>query len=169
LVFYPTLAWNLLLGRCLRLRDWWTAIDEDIVLGALPFRSDVKRLKEMGITGVVNTCLEYSGPLNAYRECGIDQFYIPTIDFTHPKYEDVVRAVDFVENQVKMGGKVYVHCKAGRARSATIVMCWLVKSMQKPAAEIQRLLLAKRPHVNPNLYLRPVVQQFERQYLHQVH
>lgn len=165
LAFYPTLAWNLLLGRVLKVRDWWSSIDPQIVLGALPFRRDVKRLKELGVTAVVNTCLEYPGPVDEYRACGLEQFHMPTVDFTHPNYEDVVNAVEFIERQVRQNGKVYVHCKAGRARSATVVMCWLIKSLQKPATEIQQLLLAKRPHVNPRLYQRPVVQEFERRFL----
>lgn len=165
LIFYPTLAWNWLLGRCLRIRNWWDVIDNDIVLGALPFQGDVPKLSELGVKAVVNTCEEYAGPLNAYKRFGIEQFHMPTTDFTHPKFDDVCRAVEFIDQQVSQGHKVYVHCKAGRARSATVVMCWLIKSLQLPASEIQLLLLKKRPHVNPRLDQRGVVLEFEKRFL----
>jgi atypical dual specificity phosphatase len=164
-IFYPTLAWNWLLGRCLRIRNWWDVIDDNILLGALPFPSDVVRLSELGVKAVVNTCEEYAGPLKAYKQYGIEQFHMPTTDFTHPQFDDVCRAVEFIERQVALGHRVYVHCKAGRARSATVVMCWLIKSLQLPAAEIQRLLLEKRPHINPHLSQRAVVLEFEKQFL----
>ena len=161
LVFYPTLAWNVLLGRVLKVRNWWDPIDDYLVLGARPFASDVPALAELGVKGVVNTCEEYAGPVDQYKQYGLDQFHMPTIDFTHPSYEDVCAAVKFIETHVERNEKVYVHCKAGRARSATVAICWLMKSKNMSAAEAQQLLLEKRPHVNAHLTERPVVQKFE--------
>jgi atypical dual specificity phosphatase len=165
LLFSITLAWNVLLGRWLRIRNWWDVIDNHIVLGALPFQRDVAGLKKLGVTGVVNTCREYAGPCQTYLDLGMEQFHMPTVDFTHPRMDDISDAVEFIEKHVKNGGKVYIHCKAGRARSATVAMCWMIKSKQIPAAEVQKLLAAKRPHINPHLYQRPVVQEFEKRFL----
>ena len=86
---------------------------------------------------------------------------MPTIDFTHPSYEDVCQAVEFIELSVAQGKTVYVHCKAGRARSATVAICWLMKSRQISAVEAQKLLSKARPHVNQHLPSRPVVKEFE--------
>lgn len=154
----------MLLGRWLKTRNWWDEIDDQIVLGALPFARDVSALKELGITGVVNTCQEYAGPAAAYQQFDIQQFRMPTIDFTHPSFDDVCRAVEFIEDQVRQGGKVYIHCKAGRARSATVAMCWYIKSRQLPAKQVQQLLADRRPHINPSIYRRPVVIEFENQF-----
>ncbi|MFN5274384.1 MAG: hypothetical protein ACK5E3_14335, partial [Planctomycetota bacterium] len=49
---------------------------------------------------------------------------------------------------------------AGRARSATIVICWLVKHRGMSPQEAQAHLLACRPQVNPHLLKRPVVREF---------
>ena len=160
LIYYPTLFWNVLLGRWLKLRNWWDRIDDQMIIGALPFASDVPKLSHEGVTGVVNTCLEYPGPKEAYGEAGIEQHWMPTVDFTHPKLEDVERAVEFINRQTEQGGTVYVHCKAGRARSATVVMCWLIDAKGMTPGEAQKLLLEKRPHVNPHVESRPVVQKF---------
>jgi atypical dual specificity phosphatase len=61
---------------------------------------------------------------------------------------------------VSSGKKVYVHCKAGRARSATVVLCWLVHSRRMTPEEAQRLLLKVRPHVNARIYQRGVVLEY---------
>lgn len=161
-VFYPTLWWNMLLGRVLQVRNWWDPIGDDVILGAYPFEIDVPELSRLGVGAVVNTCHEYQGPTNAYEKHGIVQHHIPTTDFTHPSRKDVVSAVDFMDNQIRQGKKVYVHCKAGRARSATIVACWLIRNQQISAVEAQKQMLRSRPHVNKRIAERPVVLEFEK-------
>ena len=162
-VFYPTLAWNVLLGRVLHLRRWWDRIDPHVILGAYPFASDVQRLHDEGVRAVVNTCEEYAGPQREYDRLGIEQFRMPTIDFTHPKLEDVQAAVEFVQRHVEQQETVYIHCKAGRARSATVAICWLLKYRELSPQQAQEQLLQARSHVNPRLTERPVVKAFADQ------
>ncbi len=160
LVYWPTLFWNALLGRWLKVRPWWSEVNDELVLGALPFRSDAEKLYQQGVRAVVNTCYEYRGPLKEYSRLGIKQCYIPTIDFSHPSLVDVQTAVDFIRESALQGERTYVHCKAGRARSATIVLCYLCKYHQMSADEAQAFLLKKRAHVNPRIKDRPVVKRF---------
>lgn len=164
LAFYPTLLWNCLLGRWLRVRNWWDPIDPLVFVGGYPFAVDAARLHALGVRAVVNTCEEYAGPEAEYAKLGIEQLRIPTTDFTHPQLADVQRAVEFVQDHVRQGEGVYIHCKAGRARSATVALCWLIRYRQMTPAEAQSHLLAARPHVNPHVDRRPVVAEFVRQF-----
>ena len=52
--------------------------------------------------------------------------------------------------------------KRGRARSATVAVCWLVDAKQMSPQEAQALLLEKRPHVHPHVDQRQVVKDFYR-------
>ena len=154
-----------MLGRWLKVCNWWDPVaGTEIVLGAMPFARDIAALAELGVGGVVNTCEEYPGPVEQYQQHGITQFRMPTIDFTHPKLDDVIRAVEFMDQQFEAGNKVYVHCKAGRARSATVAICWLIKNRNMTAEQGQQHLLECRPHVNSRLPQRPVVQKFEKRF-----
>ncbi len=162
IVFVPTLIWNMLLGRWLKVRNWWDRIDDTLIVGAMPFARDVPKLAGEGVTCVVNTCAEYEGPVDAYEETGIVQLRVPTVDFTHPSLEHVTAAVDFIRQQTAAGGTVYVHCKAGRARSATVAICWLIENQKLTPQDAQALLLKQRPHVNRYVYARPVVKQFHQ-------
>ncbi|MDB4338862.1 dual specificity protein phosphatase family protein [Rubripirellula sp.] len=159
-VFYPTLLWNCLLGRVLKVRNWWDTVDTHVIVGAFPFERDVKAMHEAGVRAVVNTCEEYRGPVIGYERYGIEQLRIPTTDFTHPELSDVSEAVEFVQRQAEKENTVYIHCKAGRARSATVAMCWLIKYRNLTPVEAQDRLLERRPHINPRLTERPVVQAF---------
>lgn len=163
LLFVPTLLWNMLLGRLLRVRHWWDSVDEHVILGAFPFARDASRLQALGVRAVVNTCEEYAGPQAAYREAGIEQLRIPTIDFTPPSLADVEKAVQFMDEQIAQGKKIYVHCKAGRGRSATVVLCWLIANRQLTPEAAQAHLISSRPHVNRGLAQREVVRQFAAQ------
>ncbi len=161
-LFVPTILWNMLLGRWLRVRNWWDRIDEHLIVGAMPLESDVPKLHEAGVTAVVNTCDEYGGPVAAYEKYGIRQLRVPTIDFTHPSLENVTRAVEFMQQEIAEGGTVYVHCKAGRARSATVALAWLMKSRQLDPKQAQALLQSKRPHTDKYVFARPVIKEYYR-------
>ena len=76
---------------------------------------------------------------------------------------DVERAVEFVQSHVEQGHTVYIHCKAGRARSATVALCWLVRHRGLSPEEAQEKLLQERPHVKRTVWQRPVVTAFADQ------
>ena len=94
-----------MLGRTLKVRNWWDRVDDHVIVGAYPFRRDVSAMHKDGVQAVVNTCEEYAGPHEKYREFGIEQLRIPTTDFTHPRLEDVERAVEFVQGHVQNAGR----------------------------------------------------------------
>ena len=163
LLFIPTLLWNIFLGRVLKIRRWWDVIGgEPIVLGALPFERDILHLQSEGVTGVVNMCIEYPGPKSAYETMAVEQLWLPTVDFTPPTLVDIQRAIDFIKKHQTAGGKVYVHCKAGRGRSATVVLCWLMYRRGLTPDQAALYLAKQRPHINRNLADRAVVQNFYR-------
>ena len=78
----------------------FTAITDEVYLGSLPFSGDVVTLHAAGVTGVVNMCEEYSGPLEQYTQMGIEQCYCPTVDMTAPTLEDLSRAVIFINQHL---------------------------------------------------------------------
>ena len=43
-----------------------------------------------------------------------------------PSREDLIKAASFMDTKISDGKSVYVHCKAGRTRSATIVAAYLI-------------------------------------------
>ncbi len=161
--FVPSLLSEMALAAVLPQRRWWDKVDDRLYLGALPFAHHAERLHHLGVRAAVNTCLEYRGPVAAYARLGIEQLRIPVADYHAPSLHDVQQAVAFIARHRAAGGAVYVHCKAGRGRSATIVLCWLVKQRGMSPEEAQQWLAKRRPHVDRFLYRRPVVQEFWRQ------
>ena len=116
-LFYPTFLWNYGLARILHRRHWWDPVDEYVLLGALPLKSDVPKLAKLGVRAVVNMCQEYPGPRKLYEKYQIEQLWLPTVDFNPPSLESVQRGVAFLKQKTEEKSRVYVHCKAeiGRA------------------------------------------------------
>ncbi|ESQ36847.1 hypothetical protein EUTSA_v10008212mg [Eutrema salsugineum] len=129
-LFYPTLLYNVLRNMMQSEFRWWDLVDEHVLLGAVPFPTHVPRLKELGVYGVVtlNEPFETLVPTSLYHAHGINHLELPTRDYLFaPSISDICQAVDFIHRNASSGKTTYVHCKAGRGRSTTIVLCYLVK------------------------------------------
>ncbi|XP_022322285.2 phosphatidylglycerophosphatase and protein-tyrosine phosphatase 1-like isoform X1 [Crassostrea virginica] len=152
-LFYPTLGYNILMTYVTN-RRWYDRIDETVVLGALPLRSWNKILvEEEKIRGIVtlNEDFETEGITNSteeWKSLGVEQLKLPTPDFVaSPSQEFINQGVSFILKHRQQQHSVYVHCKAGRTRSATIVACYLMKVNNWNPQEAVAFVESKRPHI----------------------
>ena len=143
-------------------RRWWDRIDDVVILGALPTTWHVAQLHDLGVRRVINLCNEYAGPRAAYARHGIEQLRLPTPDFSPPTLDSVRQALALIEQAEAAQESVYLHCKAGRGRSATVAVCRLMQTNSISAEEAEARLRAIRPHVDRRLHRRPVVAAFAR-------
>ncbi|GMP95726.1 hypothetical protein CsSME_00044659 [Camellia sinensis var. sinensis] len=149
-LFYPTLLYNVVRNKVQVEFRWWDWIDEFVLLGAVPFPSDVERLKERGVCGVItlNEPYETLVPTSLYLAHGIDHLVLPTRDYLFaPSLSDICQAVDFIHENASCGRSTYVHCKAGRGRSTTIVICYLVQHKQMMPEAAYSYVKSIRPRV----------------------
>mmetsp|Transcript_27859 Transcript_27859/g.66176 ORF Transcript_27859/g.66176 Transcript_27859/m.66176 type:complete len:243 (-) Transcript_27859:229-957(-) len=149
-MFYPSLAWNIARTTVQPDYRWYTEIVENLLLGALPFHSMLDDFKQQGIQAVVtlNEGFELFVTTEHYEALGIQHLHIPTIDFLFaPNVEDMHRAVDFIQGNLSGGRRTYVHCKAGRGRSATVVVCFLVKHRGMAPEEALLFVRERRPQI----------------------
>lgn len=140
--FYPTFP----ITALLRLGNYWTKIDDVVVLGcapmSLPFGiiDHPSMLYKLGVRGVINMCTEYSGPVTSYQTLGMEQLRLPTVDHFEPTVDQFEEAVLFIEKHRSLGNKVYVHCKAGHGRAASVVQCWLMTQNKHMTSKVRYLL-----------------------------
>ncbi|CAB0002083.1 unnamed protein product [Nesidiocoris tenuis] len=130
--FYPTLLYNVLMEKVSN-RNWYDRIDETVILGALPFRSMTDQLiNEENVRGVVSMNEDYELYLFAntsdeWKSKNVEFLQLSTRDiFEAPCQSKLIQGVDFIRKIGDAKHSVYVHCKAGRTRSATLVGCYLM-------------------------------------------
>ncbi|KAG5672578.1 hypothetical protein PVAND_002694 [Polypedilum vanderplanki] len=169
--FYPSLFYNVFMER-VSARRWYDRIDENLILGALPFRYMVPELiKKENIKGVVSMNEDYelwflSNNAEQWKKVGVNFLQLPTTDiFESPSQSKLENGVSFINsflpkdskikeltpyhelNDNNAIGTVYVHCKAGRTRSATLVGCYLMmKNKWSPEQAVEHMR-NKRPHI----------------------
>ncbi|GLT98618.1 hypothetical protein SLE2022_161160 [Rubroshorea leprosula] len=150
ILFYPTLLYNVFRNKIQSEFRWWDEVDQYLLLGAVPFPKDVLRLKRLGVSGVItlNEPYETLVPTSLYHAHGIEHLVIPTRDYLFaPSPSDIRRAVDFIHKNASCGRTTYVHCKAGRGRSTTIVLCYLVEHKHMTPAAALDYVRSSRPRV----------------------
>lgn len=70
---------------------------------------------------------------------------------------------DFIDNVKAQGGKILVHCFAGRSRSATILTAYLMAREKMQLQDAIALVKENRPIVNPNSGFRLQLKQFQNE------
>ncbi|KAI9192615.1 hypothetical protein LWI28_025515 [Acer negundo] len=165
ILFYPTLLYNVFRNKIQSEFRWWDEVDQFLLLGAVPFPKDVPRLKQLGVGGVItlNEPYETLVPTSLYHAHGIDHLVIPTRDYLFaPSLADISTAVDFIHRNTSSGKTTYVHCKAGRGRSTTIVLCYLVEYKHMTPIAALEYVRSRRPRVLLAPTQWKAVQEFSR-------
>ena len=61
------------------------------------------------------------------------------------KYLDSITKV--IDNYLRNNLKIFVHCYAGKQRSATVICAYLIKYLKLPLKDAKQLIISKRKHV----------------------
>lgn len=140
--------------------EWTTKYPEyGIILGGMPRENFFDENKEI-ITGIINLCDE--------KICSfpIEILHLPTIDLYEPSLEYMWKAVRFIErkvilnNELKPNKYVYVHCRTGIGRSATICIAWLCYKFKMNPHDALIKLKDKRVQINDNCAIRSNIIEF---------
>ncbi|KAI6197513.1 hypothetical protein M3Y94_01232900 [Aphelenchoides besseyi] len=123
LAFYPTLAYNLLRNYVQPTRwQWYSRVDDNLILGALPFKSMIAELKAENVGGVV-CCTEEFETRAAFNGMGAEQWQEADIKFCHVPMQDFV----------------------GRTRSATVAVCYLMHKYNYTPEQAMSAVVRARP------------------------
>eukprot|EP01101_Sappina_pedata_P004775 TRINITY_DN2068_c0_g1_i1.p1 TRINITY_DN2068_c0_g1~~TRINITY_DN2068_c0_g1_i1.p1 ORF type:complete len:228 (-),score=84.82 TRINITY_DN2068_c0_g1_i1:101-784(-) len=165
--FYPTMPLTFIMdylrfGRS-GCAPFITKIDNNVYLGGLPwmFLGRVEMLHRMGVKGVVNMCDEFDHSTTHYKTYGMTELNLPTVDHEEPTVEALTQAVEFIDQFVKRNEGVYIHCRAGRGRSAAVAFCWLLKSKGMDLAHTQEYIDSLRK-VRGALWKQKNIREFYR-------
>ncbi|KAF6105745.1 protein tyrosine phosphatase mitochondrial 1 [Phyllostomus discolor] len=171
-LFYPTLLYTLFRGKVPgpAHRDWYHRIDRTVLLGALPLRSMTRGLVEdENVRGVITMNEEYEtrflcNSAKEWRQVGVEQLRLSTVDMTGiPTLANLQKGVQFALKYQSLGQSVYVHCKAGRSRSATMVAAYLIQVHNWSPEEAIGAITRIRSHIHVRPGQLEILKEFHKE------
>lgn len=124
-------------------------INDSLVVGGRVHPEDIKELRRQGITHVVDTRSEYHDDEKALAREHIELLYLPTLDTYPLSVEQLLQGATWVNERMKQGGRVLVHCEHGVGRSVLLACAVLVYGGMT-ARDALRLVERKRWQASPN-------------------
>ena len=132
-------------------------VGDELLIGAYPQDADdVAALVEAGVTRVFNLVqdVEYEGAGReactvALVNAGILEERVEVVDYGNLLPGHIERAVQVVRPWLADGERVYVHCRAGMQRSATVAAAIVALEEDCSPAEALRRVSERNPRANP--------------------
>jgi protein-tyrosine phosphatase len=132
-------------------------VADDLLIGAYPQDGgDVAALREAGVTRVLNLVqdLEYEAGgrdacVLALAGAGIEEHRIELIDYGNLLPGDIELATRTALRWLDEGERVYVHCRAGMQRSATVAAALVMLRDGLALPDALESIRARKPSANP--------------------
>ena len=121
-------------------------ITSHLFLGSQYNLVGLQKLKALGVTAIVNMRVH-----NTYNEAvheGIKYLHLPTVDNTPPPLEVLIKGANFIDEEIRNNGVVYVHCRQGLGRGPTMAMAYLIK-LSMTYKEAYDMVRKVRIFINP--------------------
>lgn len=123
--------------------------------------SEFRWLAEQGIKSIV-TVREVALPSGWFDGADIDYLHLQVEDFGAPSIEELVQAVDFIEQQVGNDRPVMVHCAAGKGRTGTVLAAYFVKNQGMTAEQAIDKVRSMRPGSVQSVTQETAVSMYEK-------
>ena len=116
---------------------------------------------DQGIKSIV-TVREIALPSDWFNGGDIDYLHLAVEDFGAPNMEELVQAVDFIDQQISSGKPVMVHCAAGKGRTGAVLAAYLVKKQNLTADQAIQRIRGMRPGSVQSISQETAVSMYEK-------
>ena len=121
-----------------------------LYIGNYMFASDKHILNKLGITHIINAAIEIPNYFefdDSFNYLHLDMYDIPEQNVS--QFFDI--STNFIEDALKNGHSVLVHCRAGISRSSTIIIHYLMTKLNISYQQALNMIRKCRPQAQPNI------------------
>jgi len=137
-------------------------IDGKLAGCGLPVTADeLGWVVDQGIKSIV-TVREIALPTDWFNGGDINYLHLAVEDFGAPNIEELVQAVDFIDQQISSGRPVMVHCAAGKGRTGAVLAAYLIKKQKLTAEQAIEKLRGIRPGSVQSISQETAVSMYEK-------
>lgn len=134
-------------------------IEEGLFLGSVGVACNKEALKSLNVTHVLIVA-------NSLEPAFPNDFIYKKLDVLDTSVTNIAKhfqeCFDFIDEAKQAGCGALVHCFAGRSRSVTIIIAYLMKRHQMSLSQAFSLVKSKRSQVAPNLGFMAQLRDFEK-------
>lgn len=116
--------------------------------------SHVSELESLGVKRIINIAAECTDDRGLMLRERFERYvHIPMRDCVEEEgvRKGLSEACDVLDEAALYNAPTYVHCKAGKSRSVTAVMAYLIHSHHWPLARAYQFVLDRRKGISPNI------------------
>lgn len=103
-----------------------------------PLEEDAAFLKEKGVSLLVSLT-ERPTDADTLARFDVALLHLPIVDFTPPSPDQMSQFVNEARVAIENGGRVGVHCAAGRGRTGTMLAAFLIAEGESAEAAINKI------------------------------
>ena len=141
----------------------YTNITPQLAVGGAFRKRQIKRLKQRGVTAVVDCRIEAQDDPLALEAAGIAFLHVPTPDRHGFTFDQMHAGVEWVLDHTERGGRAFLHCEHGVGRGP-LLACAVLVAQGYRAPEALRIVRSSRWQALPNDRQLAALLAFEHQW-----
>lgn len=103
-------------------------VSSRLAVGPAPStQSHFAAIKEQKISCILNLSAELSELPTLEEESGFEVYFLPIEDEEAPKLDELDQALEWLDEQLFLGKRVYIHCRHGIGRTGTVLNAYLLR------------------------------------------
>jgi len=142
----------------------YSDVTPTLAVGGAFRKRQIKRLRQRGVTAVVDCRLEARDDPDALKAAGIEFLHVPTTDRYGFTFAQMLEGVQWVLEHTAKGGRAFLHCEHGVGRGP-LMACAVLVAQGQTAPEALSTVRSRRWQALPNDRQLEALLKFEQEWL----
>ncbi len=103
-------------------------VTEHLGVGSAPMSyAALDSLRAQGVRAILNLCAEFSDLHGIEAAHGFEVYHLPIPDEEAPDLAELEKALDWLDEAIYLGKKVFIHCRHGIGRTGTVLNAYILR------------------------------------------